>query len=99
MPLTAAVSTISGINWYQEDVAKSAADYSQSSRRNRAVFAGLTLQQSAVNLNLVARRAAGFDEADFNYVTGEPQDAGFGRSLLSCSLPDFIADFTQVLPY
>lgn len=56
MPLTEAVSTISGINWYQEDVAKSAADYSQSNRRNRAVFAGLTLQQSAVNLNMVARR-------------------------------------------
>lgn len=56
MPLTDNVSTISGINWYQEDVAKSAADYSQSNRRNRAVFAGLTLQQAAVNLNMVARR-------------------------------------------
>ncbi|MES2885786.1 MAG: S8 family serine peptidase [Pseudomonadota bacterium] len=42
---------------------------------------------------------AGFDERDDNYVTGEPQDAGHGRNVSSGTLPDFLADFNQVLPY
>ena len=42
---------------------------------------------------------AGFDERDDNYVTGEKQEAGHGRNLTSGSLPDFLADFNQVLPY
>ena len=42
---------------------------------------------------------AGFEEADPNYVTGEPQDSSNGRQLMSGTLPDFIADYTEVLPY
>ncbi|MES2682100.1 MAG: S8 family serine peptidase, partial [Pseudomonadota bacterium] len=45
---------------------------------------------------------AGFDERDDNYVTeaeGDTQDAGHGRNVSSGSLPDFLADFSQVLPY
>ena len=42
---------------------------------------------------------AGYEEGDSNYNTGEPQDASNGKQLISGSLPDFLADFTQVLPY
>lgn len=42
---------------------------------------------------------AGYEEADFNYLTGAPQESSGGRQLMSGTFPDFIADYTQVLPY
>lgn len=42
---------------------------------------------------------AGFDESDDDYTSGGKQDAGNGKNALSGSVPDFLADFTQVLPY
>ncbi|TAM23255.1 MAG: hypothetical protein EPN60_15485, partial [Nevskiaceae bacterium] len=42
---------------------------------------------------------AGYEEADFDYTTGEPQVSSGGRQLMSGTLPDFIADYTEVLPY
>jgi hypothetical protein len=42
---------------------------------------------------------SGYEEADFDYTTGEPQESSGGRQLMSGTLPDFIADYTEVLPY
>ncbi|KKO44145.1 TonB-dependent receptor [Arsukibacterium ikkense] len=47
---------LGGVNWYQEEVAKSATAYEQTSRTNRAVFAGLHYQADAVQLEAAARR-------------------------------------------
>ena len=42
---------------------------------------------------------AGFDERDDDYNSGGQQDAGHGRNVTSGTFPDFLADFSQVLPY
>lgn len=42
---------------------------------------------------------AGFEERDQDYTTGEEQPASHGRQIMSGNLPDFLSDFTQVLPY
>ena len=42
---------------------------------------------------------AGFEERDHDYTTGEEQPASHGRQIMSGNLPDFLSDFTQVLPY
>lgn len=42
---------------------------------------------------------SGFEETEDNYVTGGPQDSSNGRQVMSGTFPDFIADYTEVLPY
>ncbi|HEX5791713.1 MAG TPA: TonB-dependent receptor, partial [Rheinheimera sp.] len=54
--ITDSVSFFGGINWYQEQVDKSATAYEQTSRVNRALFTGITYQQSALQLEAAARR-------------------------------------------
>ncbi|MBV2128026.1 TonB-dependent receptor domain-containing protein [Arsukibacterium indicum] len=49
---------VSGVNWYQEQVAKSATAYEQTNRINRAVFAGLNYQLAGLQLEGAARHDA-----------------------------------------
>lgn len=54
--ITASLTWVGGINWYQEQVAKSATAYEQTSRVNRALFTGLHYQRNALQLEAAARR-------------------------------------------
>ena len=54
--LTDAVSAIAGVNWYQEQVERSAVAYDETSRTNRAWFTGLQYQLQALNLEATVRR-------------------------------------------
>ncbi|MDX1676503.1 TonB-dependent receptor domain-containing protein [Arsukibacterium sp.] len=54
----AGLEFVGGVNWYQEQVAKSATAYEQTSRINRAVFAGLNYQYNAVQLESAVRHDA-----------------------------------------
>ncbi|MGP9802308.1 TonB-dependent receptor domain-containing protein [Rheinheimera sp. NSM] len=54
--LTDKLGFVGGVNWYQEQVDKSATAYEQTSRMNRAVFAGLNYQHDALQLEAAARR-------------------------------------------
>ena len=54
--LTNKLGFVGGVNWYQEQVDKSAIAYEQSSRINRAVFTGLNYQHNALQLEAAARR-------------------------------------------
>ncbi|WP_290617742.1 MULTISPECIES: TonB-dependent receptor domain-containing protein [unclassified Arsukibacterium] len=49
---------VGGANWYQEQVAKSATAYEQTSRINRAVFAGINYDYDALQLEAAARHDA-----------------------------------------
>lgn len=54
--LTDTLSVLAGVNWYQEQVSKAAPNFEQNSRINRALFAGLTYQQAALQLEATVRR-------------------------------------------
>ena len=49
---------VGGVNWYQELVAKSATAYEQTSRTNRAIFAGVNYQFNLLQLEAAARHDA-----------------------------------------
>ena len=49
---------VGGVNWYQEQVAKSATAYEQTSRTNRAIFAGVNYQFNLLQLEAAARHDA-----------------------------------------
>ncbi|MAD77169.1 MAG: TonB-dependent receptor [Rheinheimera sp.] len=53
--LAAGWQFVGGVNWYQEQVAKSATAYEQTSRTNRAIFAGINYQLNRLQLESVAR--------------------------------------------
>ncbi len=53
--ITTSLSFVGGVNWYQEDVAKSATAYEQTSRVNRALFAGFSYQYDVLQLEAAAR--------------------------------------------
>ncbi|MGI5308851.1 TonB-dependent receptor domain-containing protein [Rheinheimera sp. WS51] len=50
------LTLLAGLNWYQEDVAKSATAYEQTQRNNKAVFTGINYQYQGLHLDLTARR-------------------------------------------
>lgn len=50
------LNLLAGLNWYHEHVLKAAPNYEQDSRINRALFAGLNYQHSALQLEAVLRR-------------------------------------------
>ncbi|SNY55680.1 vitamin B12 transporter [Arsukibacterium tuosuense] len=56
--ISAGLQFVGGVNWYQEQVAKSATAYEQTSRVNRAIFAGVNYQQNALQLEAAARHDA-----------------------------------------
>lgn len=47
---------LSGVNWYQEQVNKSATTYEQGSRINRALFSGINYQGYGLQLEVAGRR-------------------------------------------
>ncbi|WP_214000166.1 TonB-dependent receptor [Arsukibacterium sp.] len=56
--VSASLQFVGGLNWYQEQVAKSATAYEQTSRINRALFAGLNYQWNVLQLEAAARHDA-----------------------------------------
>lgn len=54
--ITDTLHVLAGINWYQEQVDKSATAYEQTSRINRALFTGINYQTQALQLEAAARR-------------------------------------------
>jgi vitamin B12 transporter len=55
-PLTDSFTVVGGLNWYQEQVNKSATAYEQTSRINRAVFSGIHYQRNGLQLEAAGRR-------------------------------------------
>ncbi|WNO61403.1 TonB-dependent receptor domain-containing protein [Rheinheimera sp. MMS21-TC3] len=54
--VSSSVTLLGGVNWYQEQVERSATAYEQTSRINRALFTGVSYQQNGLQLEAAARR-------------------------------------------
>ncbi len=54
--IAAAWHVLAGVNWYQEQVDKSATAYEQTSRINRGLFAGLNYDDAGLQLESAVRR-------------------------------------------
>lgn len=54
--INSSLTLLGGVNWYQEQVDRSATAYEQTSRINRAIFTGISYQQNGLQLEVAARR-------------------------------------------